>query len=293
MSAQASAIVAAAIGVAGFLLGSVSAWHPVRRMREELSRFRHLAEHDPLTGLPNRGAAQRHFRLHRASGRACAAVLVDLDGFKAVNDTWGHHAGDAHLSAVADRLAAGCRPIGGFAARLAGDEFLLLLPRTDSDTVLRQVTTLLDRLGAPVALRIDDTATISCRPGASAGIALAEPDTTWADLLRRADIALYQAKTRRGRATLYTPGMFQPAPETPTSGTARAGRTATARANGHSSGRDRAVLTGPATIPPGEHRRPEETRGHQDRRRTRLGPRRSRRTVDTAALASTSALDLN
>ncbi|MFL6115515.1 MAG: GGDEF domain-containing protein [Catenulispora sp.] len=293
MSAQATAIVAAGIGVAGFLLGSVSAWQPVRRLREELTRFRHLAEHDPLTGLPNRGAAQRHFRHQTATGRACAAVLVDLDEFKAVNDTWGHHAGDAHLTVVADRLAAGCRPIGGFAARLAGDEFLLLLPPADSDTVLRQVTTLLDRLGAPVALPVNDTATITCTPGASAGIALAGPDTAWADLLRRADIALYQAKTRRGRATLYTPGMFQPPPATPTSGPAHARRTATAGAGGHWSGRDRAGITGPAMNLPGEHRRPEEPRGHQDRRTTRLRPRRSRRTVDTAALARTSALDLN
>jgi len=258
MSVHASAIVAAGIVVAAFLVGSISAWSPVRRMRNDLARIRHLAEHDPLTGLPNRGAAQRHFRQLVDTKRACAAVLIDLDGFKEINDTWGHHAGDAHLSAVADRLAAGCRPIGGYAARLAGDEFLLLLPPADSATVLRQVATLLARVGAPLTVPVDDVTTIICTPGASAGIALAEADTIWAELLRRADIALYQAKTRRGRATLYTPGMAQPAPATPPSRRVHTGRTAASAADGHSSHlihasgtaadvperRDRAVITG-------------------------------------------------
>ena len=210
MFAQASAMAAAGAGTVGFVLGSVPALPLLRRLRTETVRARHLAEHDPLTGLPNRCGAQRHFHDQAAAGQACAAVLLDLDGFKAINDTWGHHVGDAHLTAVADRLTAGCRPIGGFAARLAGDEFLLLLPPVDPDTVLRQVTVLLARLGAPLALPVDDTTTITCTPGASAGIALPEPETTLADLLRRADIALYQAKALRGRAMLYTHGMRQP-----------------------------------------------------------------------------------
>jgi diguanylate cyclase (GGDEF)-like protein len=209
MFTHASVILAA---LAGFLLGCTAVGPQLRRMRTEMDRTRFLAEHDPLTGLPNRRAAQRHFQLQVAAGRSSAAVLIDLDGFKAVNDTWGHQAGDAQLTAVADRLAAGCQPISAFAARLAGDEFLLLLPPADPETVLRQVTALLARLGAPLALPVDDTTAITCTPDASAGIALPESDTTWVDLLRRADIALYQAKTHRGRAVLYTPGMHHPAP---------------------------------------------------------------------------------
>jgi diguanylate cyclase (GGDEF)-like protein len=210
MSVHAPAIAALSAGAAGFLLGSVAAWPPVRRLRTEVARARHLAEHDPLTELPNRCGAQRHFRVQAAARRSCAAVLLDLDDFKAVNDSWGHHVGDAHLTAVADRLAAGCQPIGAFAARLAGDEFLLLLPPADPETVLRQVTAVLDRVGAPLVLPFDDTTAITSTPRASAGVALPEPDITWADLLRRADIALYQAKTQRGRAVLYTHDMYQP-----------------------------------------------------------------------------------
>lgn len=210
MSVPASAIAASGAGIAGFVLGSVSAWPRIRLLRTEVVRARHLAEHDPLTELPNRCGAQRHFRSQAAAGRACAAVLLDLDGFKAVNDNWGHHVGDAHLTAVADRLAAGCRQIGALAARLAGDEFLLLVPPADPDTVLRQVTALLARVEAPLVLPFDDTTAITSTPRASAGVALPESDTTWAELLRCADIALYQAKTQRGHAVLYTHGMSQP-----------------------------------------------------------------------------------
>jgi diguanylate cyclase (GGDEF)-like protein len=203
---------AAAALIAGFLLGAVCAWPKLRRTRTELASARWLAEHDPLTGLPNRAGAQRRHQLRVAAGQAYAAVLLDLDGFKAVNDTWGHRTGDAHLSAVAQRLAAACTPTGGLAARLGGDEFLLLLPHTDPHTAFEHVTAILAQLGEPMTLPVEDTTTITATPSASAGVALPEPGSTWADLLHRADIALYQAKTRPGHAVLYTRGMRQPLP---------------------------------------------------------------------------------
>ena len=202
MFVHAPAVLAAFVGLAGFLLGRMAACPLLQRLHADLTYARHLAEHDPLTGLPNRVGAQRHHRVQVAAGRAPVAVMLDLDGFKAVNDTWGHQAGDAHLCAVATRLADGCRVIDAFAARLAGDEFLLLLTEARPDIALREVNAILTRLSAPLMLPVEGAATTTCTPGASAGIALPEPGNDFAEMLRHADVALYQAKTQRGQAVL-------------------------------------------------------------------------------------------
>lgn len=196
--------------ITGVLIGAGSTRPKLRRTRAELADTRLQAECDPLTGLPNRAGALRHLHLQAAVGRAQAAVLLDLDKFKTVNDTWGHQTGDALLVAIAARLAHACTSIDALAARLSGDEFLLLLPQTDPRTVLSQVVTVLNRLHEPMKLSIDRATTTTLTPRASAGIALAEPGNTWADLLRYADIALYHAKTQPGEAVLYTRGMLQP-----------------------------------------------------------------------------------
>ena len=165
--------------IAGLLLGTVSARPKLRRIRAELADTRRLAEQDALTGLPNRAGAQRHLRLAAATGRAQAAVLLDLDKFKTVNDTWGHQTGDALLVAVAARLAHACTPIAASVARLSGDEFLLLLPHADPHTLLTQVRTVLDGLHEPMTLSVDGAATTTVTPTASAGIALPEsPSST-------------------------------------------------------------------------------------------------------------------
>ncbi|MFL6110480.1 MAG: diguanylate cyclase domain-containing protein [Catenulispora sp.] len=204
---------AAAMLIFGCLLGRACARFRCRRLRTDLATAQRLAEHDPLTGLLNRAGAERHYETQTAAGRVLTAVLIDLDGFKAVNDTWGHHIGDAELVAVAERLAAACVPLGAVATRLAGDEFLLLIPDADPDAVHEvqaAVKAVLTRLSAPITLVAVDALQVSITPSASAGIALPEADGTWAVLLRCADIALYQAKTVSGRAVLYTPGMQQP-----------------------------------------------------------------------------------
>ena len=98
------------------------------RLEEQRLRLGHLAHHDPLTGLANRTAfIDRATALVAAAApdRQVAVLLLDLDGFKPVDDTYGHAVGDRLLVAMADRLPAACRP-GDFAARLGGDEFVLV-----------------------------------------------------------------------------------------------------------------------------------------------------------------------
>ncbi|WP_344657295.1 GGDEF domain-containing protein [Catenulispora subtropica] len=195
----------------GYVLGRLRARARCRRLRLDLAMARHLAEHDSLTGLMNRSGAQHFYETRTAAGTTLAAVLVDLDGFKAVNDTWGHQVGDAQLMAVARRLTDACASIGAVASRLSGDEFLLLVPDADADLVQEQVMGILAQLGTPITLLAGDALMVSLTPGASAGIAVPQRDEPWSNLLRHADIALYQAKSLGGQAVLYTSGMQHPA----------------------------------------------------------------------------------
>ncbi|MEY9864276.1 diguanylate cyclase (GGDEF)-like protein [Catenulispora sp. GAS73] len=211
MSAQIFAA-ATAMALAGFALGYAWKLSQIKRMRTEAARLRRLAEHDPLTGLPNRSVAERSLKVAVGAATRCATVLLDLDDFKDVNDTWGHQVGDAQLSAVADRLTAMCTPLDALACRLAGDEFLLLIPHADRHVILNEVTAILDGLHEPVPLQVGEGIAIMVTPGASAGIAVLESGMSWTDLLHRADIALYQAKALRGRAVLFADGMRHPAP---------------------------------------------------------------------------------
>jgi diguanylate cyclase (GGDEF)-like protein len=183
----------------------------IRRLHTRLARALHAASHDPLTGLYNRTAA-RHLFDQRATARlATVLALLDLDEFKQVNDTCGHQAGDQLLAAVADRLATAANRHGGHAARLAGDEFLLLLPVGTGDPV-EPVACILAELTTPVHLGREGTHT----PHASAGITIFDGvHGTWTTVLRRADIACYHAKTRGGGYEVYSPGMAMPRPATP------------------------------------------------------------------------------
>ena len=163
------------------------------RLAAELSRQRthlvHLAFHDPLTGLANRALFVDRLTEALDAGRPPPALLlVDLDGFKKVNDTRGHPAGDELLVAVAERLRA-CAGPADTVARLGGDEFAVLLREGDPVEVAR---TILERLGQPVTVGGGPPLTV----GASVGIAL-EGET--AEILQRdADMALYDAK-QQGR----------------------------------------------------------------------------------------------
>ncbi|WP_051356839.1 putative bifunctional diguanylate cyclase/phosphodiesterase [Azorhizobium doebereinerae] len=164
----------------------------------------HLASRDVLTDLPNR--MQFIADLERAftdldPSESLGLMFVDLDGFKDINDTLGHTAGDALLRTVAERLREGVGR-GGVAARFGGDEFVLMTRGQAGDEMAPRIDHILDRLKPPIKLEGAELVV-----GASVGVAQAPRDATNVpDLLRRADIALYRAKAKgRGAAVLFEP----------------------------------------------------------------------------------------
>ncbi|MDZ5447658.1 GGDEF domain-containing protein [Micromonospora sp. 4G57] len=196
----------------GFLLGAATTRPALRRLRRQLAAAVHQAHHDPLTGLPNRTCATELFTRFAEAGRSLTVTLIDLNDFKAVNDTYGHDAGDALLVAVADRLSRTAAHHGGVAARLAGDEFLLLLPTDDHDH-LHPPAAALVALTPPVTVTGADGTRATLTPHASAGVTYFNGlDGTLAGHLRQADIALYHAKQRRDHIANYHLGMHMPPP---------------------------------------------------------------------------------
>ncbi|WP_406145777.1 putative bifunctional diguanylate cyclase/phosphodiesterase [Streptomyces sp. NBC_01012] len=158
---------------------------------------------DPLTGLPNRQwlLERTWTALEEADGTGTrtALVLIDLDRFRAVNDTLGHLAGDRLLLQIADRLRLAL-PRGAEAARLGGDEFAVLLPAVDSTTIAQRVAR---HLVAELSSSLDlDGLTLVLE--ASAGVAVHPDHALDAEgLLRRADVAMYQAKRDRTGVEVY------------------------------------------------------------------------------------------
>jgi len=197
------AIIAATMAL-GFIVGRLSAWRTLRRLRKQLTMATHRAFHDPLTGLPNRLHAE-HLFTRTSTPSGAVVVLLDLDRFKGVNDAHGHHAGDELLVVVACRLLAGAQAHSGTAARLAGDEFLLILPTHHADNS-RVVAEILRLLAKPVHITGDD-GPVTIEPRASAGIAVFDGrNGTFDSALREADIALYHAKSRPGSHHTYRTG---------------------------------------------------------------------------------------
>jgi len=165
-----------------------------KRLEAELER---LALHDSLTGLANRVLLRSHLEVatsKRNQPNHVAVLLLDLDGFKEVNDTHGHAVGDEVLRLVAERLQALTRPSDTL-ARTGGDEFVLLCPDTDLAGAVAIAERIVDRLGRPFAVG-DVRVTV----GASVGVAHHEgqvDDPDW--LMIEADHAMYTAK-RAGRS---------------------------------------------------------------------------------------------
>ncbi len=167
-----------------------------------VDRLRHEALHDSLTGLPNRAALEAAIGAALAARAPTAGVgllLMDLDGFKEVNDTLGHLHGDLLLIEVGRRLRATV-PAEAFVARLGGDEFAVLLPGiADADEALRVARDVLTALEVPA--RVED---VRLEIGGSIGIALAPlHGREVGALLKAADVAMYSAKAGRRGVEVY------------------------------------------------------------------------------------------
>jgi diguanylate cyclase (GGDEF)-like protein len=167
------------------------------------NEVREQARTDELTGLPNRRALLERATtvLTTSSTRSPAALLLlDLDGFKEVNDGLGHSAGDELLRQVGPRLRGGLRP-GDLLARLGGDEFAVLLPGTGLDDAQACAAVLRELLLQPFTVE-----GIRLHIGVSIGVATAPvPAATVKELLRCADVAMYTAKTAREGVHVYVP----------------------------------------------------------------------------------------
>lgn len=175
-----------------------------------LRRFRYLAQHDPLTALANRAQLLEQLTAALATcgpapHNAVAVLYLDLDGFKSVNDSLGHTAGDALLCAVADRLRQATHE-RDVVARLGGDEFAILRRQTSRTDAEALAGNLLDVVGKPYQLG----AGWNVRVGLSVGLAMACEHTATADaLLQQADMALYAVKStaRKGTFRVFDPDM--------------------------------------------------------------------------------------
>jgi diguanylate cyclase (GGDEF)-like protein len=179
-----------------------------RKILRQAAKSQHAALHDALTGLANRtllaGRIGRAVQEAR-SGDAVGLLLVDLDRFKEVNDTLGHHCGDLLLQRVATRLTGAVRDVDTV-ARLGGDEFAVLLPRAGSVSgALEAAERVQQELSTPV-----DVDGLSLEVGGSIGVAVYPTDSAGADeLLRHADIAMYAAKRSHLGLASYEPGLHE------------------------------------------------------------------------------------
>ncbi|GAA1426957.1 hypothetical protein GCM10009616_02870 [Microlunatus lacustris] len=180
-----------------------------RRSEKDQAELAHQAAHDSLTGLPNRAQSLELLSgtLSRAqrSGAMIGLLFVDLDGFKAVNDTFGHGAGDQVLRTVAQRMTTVVRG-GDVVGRLGGDEFVLLLePVIDEESAVAVGERLIEVVSAPIVLANGQDVSV----GASVGVAISQDAGTDPDaLLVEADTAAYRAKTRgRGRIEVFGAGL--------------------------------------------------------------------------------------
>lgn len=157
-----------------------------------------LSMTDDLTKLPNRRAVRARLVRCLEERQPLALMLLDLDGFKEINDSLGHHAGDVVLTFVSVRMQ---ESVGSdvMVARLGGDEFALLLETVDEIELMETAWRVLEQLADPVV--VDG---IEISPSGSIGITVvSDGDTDSGEVLRRADVAMYQAKSSRSGAALY------------------------------------------------------------------------------------------
>ncbi len=175
----------------------------VRRERKDAdARLAYLAYHDSLTQLPNRvlldDRLQQGVLAAARAAEPLALLMLDLDGFKTINDSFGHHAGDRVLQEVAGRIRSLLREVDTV-ARLGGDEFAIVLPRTDRDGATRTAEKILYGLERPLPL---DGHVLTL--AGSIGIALfPEHGSHCPELIQRADAAMYAAKRAHTGLAVY------------------------------------------------------------------------------------------
>ncbi|WP_041775676.1 diguanylate cyclase domain-containing protein [Blastococcus saxobsidens] len=198
------------IMVDGRVVGVYGIAKDISELKALQDTLAHQALHDPLTGLANRTLLADHAELAIAdstrSGKPVALLMLDLDGFKQVNDTLGHAAGDDLLVEVAARLRRCTRPADTL-ARLGGDEFALVLPNTDTSSAAGIAERILSELAPPVSV-----AGQQITLAASIGIVVDQmTGREAAELLAQADAAMYAAKRAgKGRYELFHPALRHP-----------------------------------------------------------------------------------
>jgi diguanylate cyclase (GGDEF)-like protein len=188
-----------------------------RERDQERERLAHLASHDPLTDLPNRSGFDEQLdkSIARADrgGSLVALLVLDLDGFKPVNDTLGHAAGDSVLKVVSERLRSHVR-VNDTVARLGGDEFAVILEGIKDPGAIHAVA---EKINAVLAEPIS-TIPAGFPISASIGVALHPVHTRdKLQLVKLADIAMYEAKKAKNCCRMYSSSMAmaQPAPTAP------------------------------------------------------------------------------
>ena len=168
-----------------------------RQALRSVGRLARQALMDSLSNLPNRRALRRELDRRLKRGEKLALALIDLDGFKGINDNYGHHVGDRLIKSVAELLG-GLVGARGMVARLGGDEFAIMVPGSSAVSELQDIArAMLDKLSRP--FRIDERTVLV---GASIGLAsVSLSDFDAGELMRRADVAMYAAK-RAGKMRL-------------------------------------------------------------------------------------------
>ncbi len=219
-SAEAS-VVLMCLGPVLAVVAELSAWLlpllvlpvvAVRRSASMAAERHRQALHDVLTGLSNRADffARTRSGLLRSErdGSPLAVLMVDLDHFKEINDTLGHQVGDELIQQVAGRIEEAVSGRSTCVARLGGDEFAVLLGQDDRDGAVARAEEVLAAVSRPVKI-----AGTRLSVQASIGVALAEPGIDVSTIMKRADIALYEAKRERARWSVFDPEASTGTPE--------------------------------------------------------------------------------